>query len=102
MTSASNISGIPLPRGDANGDGIVNAQDIAVIASEWLQTGTNLLGDVNNDAIVNAQDIAVIASHWLQTSGGAATGTAVPEPSAVLLAGAGAWLLAALRRHGGL
>ena len=55
MTNPNNISTLPLPPGDANGDGIVNGQDIAVIASEWLQTGTNLLGDFLNNGIVNAQ-----------------------------------------------
>jgi sugar lactone lactonase YvrE len=75
----------PLP-GDVNFDGIVNAQDIGVIASHWLQTGTGAsdpLGDANLDGIVNAQDLALVASHWLQTSG--ASGTAVPEPGTILL-----------------
>ena len=58
--------------GDMNQDGIVNAQDIAVIASRWLQTG-GITGDTNGDDIDNAQDIALIASHWLATlpAGGA-------------------------------
>ena len=74
-----NVSTGLLP-GDVNGDGIVNVQDIAEVASHWLQTGSGVAGDANDDGIVNGQDIAVIASHWLQTSAAGASATAVPEP----------------------
>jgi hypothetical protein len=71
--------------GDANFDGIVNSQDIALISSSWLGTGTNP-ADVNADGIVNAQDIALVASNWLQNSGpGRAAASAVPEPTALTL-----------------
>ena len=56
--------------GDTIRDGIVNAQDIGLIATNWLKTGLGGPGDANDDGIVNGQDIAVIAEHWLQTSGG--------------------------------
>jgi len=49
--------------GDANGDGIVNGQDMALVASNWLTNGPP--GDVNFDNIVNGQDMALIASNWL-------------------------------------
>ena len=52
--------------GDVNHDDIVNGQDIALLASNWLRTGSNVPGDANDDGIVNGQDIPVIASHWLQ------------------------------------
>ncbi len=68
-------------QGDVNGDGIVNSQDLAIVSSEWLRTGTGLIGDVNHDSIVNSQDLAVVSSEWLQTSGGGpAVASAVPEP----------------------
>ena len=41
--------------GDVNYDGIVNAQDLALVASGWQQTGTNNANDANGDGIVNAQ-----------------------------------------------
>ena len=87
--------------GDVNNDGIVNGQDIAVIASHWLQTGTGTNdppGDANFDGIVNGQDIALIASHWLQTTGGGAS-AAVPEPSAIVLVALGGLALLAWRRQ---
>jgi hypothetical protein len=87
--------------GDVNNDGIVNGQDIAVIASNWLQTGTGAndpSGDANFDGIVNGQDIAIIASHWLQTvGGGSGGGASVPEPSTVVLAALGGVALLASR-----
>jgi hypothetical protein len=95
------ISYAPKPAcaGDANNDGIVNAQDIATVASHWLSIGSNVSGDVNGDGIVNGQDIAVIASHWLTMyGGGAGNGTPVPEPSSWLLAILGGALLMSARR----
>ena len=44
--------------GDANGDGIVNSQDLATISSQWLNGGHFLAGDLNGDGIVNMQDLA--------------------------------------------
>jgi fibronectin-binding autotransporter adhesin len=84
--------------GDANGDGIVNSQDLAVVSSEWLLTGKNPYqsGDVNHDGIVNSQDLAVISSNWLATAGSggamalgfsqsAGSTSAVPEPGTYAL-----------------
>jgi hypothetical protein len=89
----------PALPGDVNHDGIVNAQDIAAIASNWLATGY-LPADANGDFIVNAQDIAVVASHWLQTDGGGSGGAAaVPEPTAWALAVMACGSLALARRR---
>jgi hypothetical protein len=55
------------------------------VASNWLQN--TRYGDVNFDGIVNGQDVALIASNWLATSSGGAGGaSSVPEPSALILA----------------
>jgi hypothetical protein len=94
--SGYNYASLP---GDANFDGIVNGQDIADVASHWLQSGLGIEGDANFDGIVNGQDIALIASHWLQAGGGG-TGAAVPEPATlVTVALGGLVLLACRRRH---
>ncbi|HVU89145.1 MAG TPA: aspartyl protease family protein [Pirellulales bacterium] len=87
--------------GDLNHDNIVNSQDLALVTSNWLASGTGVTGDVNGDGIVNAQDLALISSNWLQ--GTSANAAAVPEPSAsclILLAaiGLGARLLNHVRR----
>ena len=93
------IAVVPEIPGDVNFDGIVNAQDIALIASQWLQTG-NIPADANGDRIVNAQDIAMVATNWLQTSGPSVGSAAtVPEASTLVLAAlAGLALLACRRR----
>lgn len=67
----------PAAPGDLNGDRIVNGQDIALAASNWLLTGPRM-ADGNDDGIVNGQDIALVAANWLATSFGATS--AVPEP----------------------
>jgi uncharacterized repeat protein (TIGR03803 family) len=83
---------------DANHDGIVNGQDISLVASHWLQSGSGIAGDANGDGVVNGQDIALIASNWLQSFGGGG-GSAVPEPSTLVLAALGLALLAWRRRR---
>src|SRR5262249_50792445 len=79
--------------GDANFDGIVNGQDIALMASNWLQIGNpdSLAGDANGDGIVNGQDIALVASNWLQGEDNVAM---VPEPSSIALDVAAGFVLA--------
>jgi hypothetical protein len=86
--------------GDVNGDGIVNSQDLAVISSNWLVTGTGKSGDANNDGIVNSQDLALVSANWLNAvppAGGNAA--AVPEPSAAILAILAGMMLLVRRRH---
>ena len=74
----------PALPGDVNHDGIVNGQDIAVIASNWLATGY-LAADANGNFIVNGQDIALVAANWLQTGGIGHGNVAVTEPSTLFL-----------------
>lgn len=48
--------------GDANGDGVVDIQDIEYVADRW---GTaDLSADVNKDNSVNIQDIEYVADRW--------------------------------------
>ncbi|MCY3742208.1 MAG: cohesin domain-containing protein [Candidatus Poribacteria bacterium] len=47
-------------KGDVNGDGVVNVQDLALVAGQLGQTGTNR-ADVNGDGVVNVQDLAIVA-----------------------------------------
>jgi hypothetical protein len=98
FAQATNPTYLP---GDVNFDHIVNAQDIALVASNWLNIGLGVPGDANGDRIVNAQDIAEIASHWLNTVGGGAggSGAAVPEPSTLILSALGGLALLASRRR---
>jgi hypothetical protein len=83
--------------GDANGDGIVNSQDIALVSSNWLTAGP--AGDVNSDGIVNSQDIALISSNWLRTTGGAASASAQASATVVAALTATAQAQTALQAH---
>ena len=58
-------------KGDVNGDGIVNIQDLVLTASSLGQTGENKT-DVNSDGIVNIQDLVLVAG---------ALGTSAAAPS---------------------
>ena len=58
-------------KGDINGDGIVNIQDLVLVAGQLGQTGTNR-ADVNGDGQVNIQDLVLVAG---------ALGTTAAAPS---------------------
>ena len=45
---------------DVNGDGIVNIQDLVLVAANFGQTGQNI-ADVNNDGAVNIVDLVLVA-----------------------------------------
>ncbi|MBN2024906.1 MAG: hypothetical protein JW809_19170 [Pirellulales bacterium] len=83
----------PLP-GDANKDGEVDKKDAALLAANWLRTGTAVWhqGDFNADHNVNDLDLAILSANW----GASLAAAAVPEPSA--LAGLAALVLLALCR----
>jgi hypothetical protein len=74
--------------GDANDDGIVDEEDAAVLASNWLKMENAYWtdGDFNNDGMVDDRDATIMAANWLATSLPEAS---VPEPAAIILLLAG-------------
>ena len=68
--------------GDANGDGVVNAADAAVLAANWqTQSGASwAMGDFNDDGRVDDIDATILAANW-QTAAAAS----VPEPGCLVL-----------------
>ena len=56
---------------DVNGDGIVNIQDLVLVASNLGKTGQNA-SDINGDGLVNIQDLVLVAG---------ALGTSAAAPS---------------------
>ena len=67
----------PILPGDANLDGVVDADDAADLAANWLRTEDALWehGDFNGDGNVDDIDATLLATNW--SSGSAAS---VPEP----------------------
>jgi hypothetical protein len=105
MATGLELIARPTLNGDINLDGIVNAQDLAAVSSNWLSNSPQ--GDVNADGIVNAQDLAVISSNWLATDPSAGSSavqlSAVPEPATYALLSVGALIMLGtrLRRRAG-
>ena len=78
---------------DADLDGIVNANDVSLIAAHW-QTPSGAIwedGDFNDDGVVNALDVSLLATHWQEGVPERLSG--VPEPTTLLLLIAGVMTL---------
>ena len=74
--------------GDANLDGQVTATDLNALALNWRATDVTSWsqGDFTGDGIVDAKDLNAMALNWQSgVAAGAATPTAVPEPSSATL-----------------
>ena len=81
-------------KGDINGDGIVNIQDLVLVAGRLGQSGANS-ADVNGDGIVNIQDLVLVAS----ALGSGAAAPSVPSQSLEALTAADLKLWLAQARH---
>jgi hypothetical protein len=62
IIAVSLSSGVP---GDANGDGMVNADDILAVISAWGQCPPgDCPADVNGDGVVNTDDLLLVIANW--------------------------------------
>ena len=59
-TLSTDSSEPPPLQGDLNADGVVNIQDLVLVASQFGQTGENT-ADINADGVVNIQDLVLMA-----------------------------------------
>ena len=91
-------------RGDANGDGQVNVNDLTIVLSHFSQTGCiwsqgSMDGDPTGRVDVN--DLTIVLSNFGTTYGASSGIKAVPEPGvlAVLAAGLVGLLAHALRKR---
>ena len=72
--------------GDTNDDGIVDAEDAATLAENWLAGNASwAMGDFNHDGLVNDIDATLLAANWQSST---TAGASVPEPSCLVLLGA--------------
>jgi outer membrane protein assembly factor BamB len=65
-----------VPQADINGDGEVNLEDLAVMASQWRQAPKAPSADIGptsaGDGVVDFHDVAVLAEYWLTHPGAVA------------------------------
>ena len=57
----------PTLTGDINDDGVVNIQDLVIVAGQFGQSGQNS-ADVNKDGVVNIQDLVLVAGAFGNTA----------------------------------
>ena len=69
--------------GDVNSDGVVNVDDAAILAANWLADvgGDWRKGDINTDGVVNDLDATLLATNWQMVAGGASGGVNGVLPS---------------------
>ena len=60
-TKTFTVRGTCAVAGDLDGDGIVNAADLAILLGAWGSAGP---GDFNNDGVVDAADLAFLLGAW--------------------------------------
>ena len=64
--AAFTIIGTTIP-GDLNGDGIVDATDLALVLGKWgpcPDPPADCPADLNSDGEVNAADLAIVLGNW--------------------------------------
>jgi mannan endo-1,4-beta-mannosidase len=75
------------PPGDFSRDGIVNAADYSIWRDTMGQTGTGLAADGNANNQIDVGDYDIWRANFGNSASGTATGSAVPEPTSILLLG---------------
>ncbi|MCA9286470.1 MAG: hypothetical protein KDA22_14695 [Phycisphaerales bacterium] len=61
MVDNMNVTPMPTPPGDLNGDGHIDGADLGILLSAW---GTPGPGDLNQDGAVNGADLGVLLANW--------------------------------------
>ena len=67
QVEAGEVTEPPKLKGDVTGDGIVNIQDLVLVASSFGQTG-EISADVNGDGVVNIADLVLVAGALRNTA----------------------------------
>jgi len=89
LSYVNTVVGDPLMRwqawlpGDANLDGSVNLDDLAILQVNWLGPGSFREGDFNGDGNVNLDDLAVLQVNWLQSVNSGTASSSITSPPTV-------------------
>ena len=60
---------------DINGDGVVNIQDLTLVAAQFGQTGEDIAADVNGDGVVDIQDLVLVTAAFGEAAAAPAIAT---------------------------
>ena len=82
---------------DVNGDGVVNVQDLVLIAGQFGKTGEHR-ADVNGDGVVNIQDLVLVAGAF--EAGAAAPSVRAVSRARLTVSDVEGWLIEASRPGG--
>ncbi|MBN1763801.1 MAG: hypothetical protein JW860_00965, partial [Sedimentisphaerales bacterium] len=55
-----------------NNDEMVDFEDFAILASNWMRSGELLDGDINKNNVVDANDLTILSYYWLASACGPA------------------------------
>lgn len=60
----ANISLLSPPAGDLDQNGVVNLNDLSILAGDWLKQQSGLAGDLNGDGKVDFNDLGILGDNW--------------------------------------
>jgi hypothetical protein len=86
------------PPGDANNDGLIDEEDLALVLANWGVGTTYATGDFNGDETVDGTDLNLLLGIAPDLASGVFQTSSVPEPSALVLALVGMLGLSCCRR----
>ena len=77
---------------DINDDGVVNIQDLTLVAAQFGQTGEDIPADVNGDGVVDIQDLVLVAAAFEKAAAAPAIATGDIETGHLQAADVQQWL----------
>jgi phospholipase/lecithinase/hemolysin len=88
--------------GDADLNGVVDVNDLGLLASHWQTSGNWLAGDFDGSGTIDVGDLGILASNWQQGdfSSFGFSPTSIPEAGGVVFFALMPWSLKRPRRAG--
>ena len=77
---------------DINGDGVVNIQDLTLVAAQFGETGEDTPADVNGDGVVDIKDLVLVAAAFGEGAAAPAIATGDIETGGLQAADVQRWI----------